>query len=104
VAANLGMRRAFGEVFGQQLVVPDDFFYMGAIGAALFALRAKPEYGETTFTRSILEGDFSIETFICDECEQLCSVVKYLRNGEVLGHRGDSCGKFSLGTGDAEQT
>ena len=39
VAANLGMRRAFREVFGlDDLFVPEDFALMGAIGAGLKAL------------------------------------------------------------------
>lgn len=39
VAANLGMRRAFTEVFGlEDLFIPDDFALMGAIGAGLKAL------------------------------------------------------------------
>jgi len=39
VAANLGMRRAFREVFGlDELFVPDDYALMGAIGAGLKAM------------------------------------------------------------------
>lgn len=101
VAANHGMRRALTDVLGLDLVVPDEFIYMGAIGAALFARRNKSEYGDTKFTPSILDGDFAIETFVCGDCEQMCSVVKYQRQEVVLGHRGDVCGKFSLGTGDS---
>jgi len=103
VAANFGMRRALTQLLGTDLVIPVDFFYMGAIGAALFALRDKDDYGDTAFSPSILEGEFTVDASICGDCEQMCSVVKYQRGSEVLGYRGDVCGKYSLpgGTGSA---
>ncbi len=95
VAANMGMRKAFEEVLGDKLLIPHDYIYMGAIGAAIFAVRNKNLYGETAFSPSVLEQDFSIDMFLCSHCENRCNVVRYLKNNETVGYRGDICGKYS---------
>ena len=62
VAANAGVRRAFAEVLGLQggeLVIPEHFFSMGAIGASLIAQedpqRSMMISGSGALTRTILK-------------------------------------------------
>ena len=95
VAANLGMRKAFEKVLGHKLLIPEDYKCMGAVGAALFAIRDRELYGKTKFSPSVLEEKFSVDMFLCSHCENRCNVVKYLKEGEIAGYRGDICGRYS---------
>jgi len=95
VAANMGMRRAFSEVLNLELLVPDDYVHMGAIGACLFAIRNKDAYGKSSFSSKVLEENFTPEFFVCSDCENRCNIVKFLKGQEVVGFKGDVCGKYS---------
>lgn len=97
VAANLGMRRAFGEVLGTKLEVPQHHVFMGAIGAALFARRQQPSYGTTGFLPELLDTPLTVDMYDCEDCENRCNVITYRRDRTPLGYRGDTCGKYSLG-------
>jgi activator of 2-hydroxyglutaryl-CoA dehydratase len=51
VARNLGMVRALAEVLGSKLQVSEDAQYIGAVGAALFALEKLDQSFESAVWR-----------------------------------------------------
>ncbi|MGB9867060.1 MAG: acyl-CoA dehydratase activase [Bacillota bacterium] len=95
VAANVGIRRSFEEYLGFPVVVPPHFKLMGAIGAALLALRHVR--GCTNF-RGFEVADRSLATtgFQCEDCANGCEIVELRLNGQVQARWGSQCGKWNL--------
>ena len=97
VAANDGMRRAFQEALGSEIIVPKHFNVMGAIGAALFAMqevdRGEKESSFRGFETAGL--DFSVRSFECSACANMCEVVELVGGQLPMARWGDRCGKWS---------
>ena len=95
VAANVGMKRAFEEALGIEVVVPEHFAVMGAIGAALLARDLNPP--TTNFKGfKVTEIDYRTSSFNCKGCSNNCEIVKIMVGGDVLARWGGRCGKWEL--------
>ncbi|MDF2673043.1 MAG: 2-hydroxyglutaryl-CoA dehydratase [Clostridiales bacterium] len=96
VAANKGMKTAFEKAFGFEIIVPEHYNMMGAIGAALIAKSAF-EKSQTTKFRGfqLATSKFVSSSFECDGCTNRCEVVKIHENENAIGCFGDRCGKWS---------
>lgn len=94
VAANKGMRKAFEEALGCEIIVPSRHKVMGAYGAALLAKEKSP--GNTKFT-GFETGNMLIELkeYQCDGCTNICSLTAIESNGMTIGWIGDRCGRYS---------
>lgn len=100
VAANAGIRKAFEEELGQEVIVPEHFSVMGALGAAYLAEeRFIGKKGMTTKFRGlkIAESQFKARSFDCKGCSNHCEVVEIRQEEKVLTRWGDRCGKWSVG-------
>lgn len=97
VAANKGMREAFGKALNMETIVPEHYDVMGAIGSALLAREAVIEKGTGTSFRgfSSCSFDFRVKSFQCNSCANLCEVVELKTAGSTLARWGDRCGKWS---------
>lgn len=95
VAANVGVKDAFERALGLEVVVPEHFLVMGAIGAAILA--AEETAGKETRFAGFDTADLEFETraFECDGCPNKCEVIETLRQAEVIDRYGDRCGKWS---------
>lgn len=95
VAANQGMKRAFEAVLGCEVIVPEHYSVMGAIGAALLA-REAVEGKPTRFQGfELIEHTYSSRSFECDGCPNMCEVVELGKNDQVAARWGDRCGKWA---------
>lgn len=94
VAANRGMRIAFEEILGYEIIIPEHHKVMGAVGAALLA--KDKECCKTEF-KGFETGtlDLKLETKGCSGCSNSCQIINVKRSGQVYGCFGDSCGRFS---------
>jgi predicted CoA-substrate-specific enzyme activase len=98
VASNVGMRQALQKYLSQEIIVPEHFKVMGAIGAAILALE------EVTLRprRSLFQGwdipDMTFRTagFECDGCSNICEIVEIHRNGQLIERWGSRCGKWEV--------
>ncbi len=96
VAANLGIRAALEKALGQDVVVPQEYGVMGAIGAALLAWENLSDSSETRFRGfGVSDVGFATTAFECEDCPNHCEVVEVRAGGEVLSRWGDRCGKWS---------
>lgn len=97
VAANAGMKRAFEEALGEEIVIPEHFNVMGAIGAALLAKAAMSDGRESGF-KGFCVSDLVYDTsnFTCKGCANTCEIVKIAIEGEVLARWGSRCGKWEV--------
>lgn len=96
VAANKGMRKAFEEILGTEVIVPKEHKIMGAYGAALLAKEKNPAH--TRFNGfETGRSDILLKERDCRGCSNSCQVTSVFFDGEVRGYIGDRCGRYSSG-------
>lgn len=97
VAANRGIVAAFGRELGLEVIVPENYGVMGAIGIALLA-KAEMEGSLRVSSMKTLEAiesaEFRTSSFTCLNCANECEVVRFEENGKPVGHRGGRCGRW----------
>ena len=98
VAANAGMKKAFEKALGHEVIIPKHFAVMGALGAAILAREEIESLNKRTRFKGFKVTDFSFQTrsFECKSCPDLCEVVQFFQNGEVIARWGSRCGKWDL--------
>jgi len=98
VAANPGIRRAFAETLGFEIIVPEHFGVMGALGAAYLA-QEKVGSGAQTRTQfrglDLADTNFQARSFDCSGCANSCEVVEIRQGTTPLARWGDRCGKWA---------
>ena len=97
VAANQGIRAAFEEALGYEVMVPEHYDVMGAIGVAILAQKEVERKGNTSF-RGIenMKQDFKARTFECQDCPNSCEIVEFKADNKTLARWGDRCGKWAM--------
>jgi len=97
VAANEGMREAFRKALNAEIIVPENFDVMGALGAAFLAREAVVQNNLKTAFKGFdtVNYDFKVRGFECSGCPNLCEVVEIYENFQVLARWGDRCGKWT---------
>lgn len=109
VAANPGIRQAFEKELGQEVIIPEHFAVMGALGAAYLAQeKLALRSGERVKSRfrglQLAETQFQAGSFECSGCANHCEVVEIMQDAETLARWGDRCGKWSASVKAAENT
>ena len=95
VAANAGMKRAFEDALGIEVVVPAHYNVMGAIGSAILAMELELKPGETSFKGFDVSGlVYDTSTFGCNGCSNTCEIVRIKVEGKTLARWGGRCGKW----------
>jgi len=96
VAANIGIRAAFEKALGTEIIIPEHFEVMGAIGAALLAHDVIKERKVSQFKGfEVGEADINASSFECDGCANACEIVSLKDGQDILARWGDKCGKWS---------
>ena len=94
VSENPGMKKAFEEVLGQEIIVPRYNTVLGAFGAALLAKENTPEKSKFRGWE-VSNQDIKCTSFQCKGCPNLCEVIEARIDGKVVSRWNDRCGKFS---------
>lgn len=93
VAANKGIKKAFEDELGAEVIIPMHYNVMGAIGAALLAQEENPD--KTRFKGyHIGDADLSVDSFICRDCPNHCEITVLSEDGKKIAHLGSRCGKY----------
>ncbi|MDW7674289.1 MAG: acyl-CoA dehydratase activase [Bacillota bacterium] len=95
VAANKGIKKAFEKALGLEVVIPEHFKVMGALGASLLA-REEILKGKTTNFRgfSSFENNHDVSSFECKDCANNCEVIQIGYESRIIARWGDRCGKW----------
>ncbi len=94
VAANEGIKASFERELNKDIIVPDHFNIMGAIGAAMLAHECAPE--ETHFKGfSIAHQQLTTSSFYCSDCHNACGVMEIKDGEDIIARWGDSCSKWT---------
>jgi len=98
VAANIGMREAFKKYLDEDVIVPEHFDVMGAIGAAILALEdmTKRPRESSFYGWDIPDMKFQTSGFECDGCPNVCEIVEIKKNDVLVARWGSRCGKWDL--------
>ncbi|MGM0689913.1 MAG: acyl-CoA dehydratase activase [Bacillota bacterium] len=95
VAANLGIKAAFEKALNMEIIIPEYYHIMGAIGAAIMARFSMEEKNQSAFRGFALsELKYEASTFNCDGCPNICEIVNLSLDGELLARWGGRCGKW----------
>ncbi|MCG8539695.1 MAG: acyl-CoA dehydratase activase [Clostridia bacterium] len=96
VAANIGIKKAFERLLGHEIIVPRFAGVMGAIGSCLLAREEVRKTGKTKFLGlDIADSNFNVKSFECENCSNMCEVVKFYRDEKLAARWGDKCGRWS---------
>jgi predicted CoA-substrate-specific enzyme activase len=99
VAANSGIRKSFEKSLGCEVIVPEYFLTMGAIGAALLARTHIEENNlKTIFCGfSVSDEKFVTAGFNCSGCPNKCEITCVNKEkGELVARWGDRCGRWTI--------
>ncbi len=96
VAANVGIKAAFEKALDREVIVPEHYHVMGALGSAVLARYAKIDDGGDSLFRGFALSDLEFEasTFTCDGCPNICEIVNLSLDGKLLARWGGRCGKW----------
>lgn len=96
VAFNSGIRNAFEKELGVQLVIPDHFNVMGALGSAILAKEAIHETNKPTIFKGfdIMQRNHQLKRVECQDCSNTCELTEVTVAGEIVAKWGDRCGKW----------
>jgi len=100
VAANKGIIKAFSDTLNKKIYVAQHFDVMGAIGAALIALKkqnGRPEAKSKFKGASCFDGEILSEAFECRGCSNSCQIICVKKNGARLFNIGGRCGRYERG-------
>lgn len=101
VAANAGMRKAFQTALDTDIVIPEHYNVMGAIGSAILAKEAVDGKNKTNFTGfGMTNSEYCSRSKECSGCPNLCEVIEIQRDSVPLARWGDRCGKWSMSIPD----
>jgi len=97
VAANQGIRKAFEEIIGCKLIIPEHYDVMGAIGAAILAKEEVTAKRLNTHFKGfqIAHEEITTRSIDCEACANQCEVVELWQDGRLIACLGDKCGKWS---------
>ncbi|WP_039764363.1 MULTISPECIES: acyl-CoA dehydratase activase [unclassified Caldicellulosiruptor] len=96
VAANIAMKKAFEQVLQKEIVVPQYFNVMGAIGIALLAKeKTKGLISNFKGFDCINNSKFETRGFECKGCSNNCEVVEFYNNNNLVATWGDRCQRYS---------
>ncbi|MBI5599757.1 MAG: CoA activase [Deltaproteobacteria bacterium] len=104
-AANLAVVAAFEKVTGKQITVPLHHDVTGAIGVAILAMKEKDPSAQTRFKGFDLRNrGYSLESFECRDCANVCDIRKVVMEGEKPLYYGGRCEKYDVKRGEEKGT
>lgn len=88
VSKNIGVKRAFEEEVGSEVIVDPNGHLMGALGVAILSKKAPIK---TNFQFSITEDDFETRGVECNRCPNHCEIICISKNKQLIDAWGNRC-------------
>ena len=105
VAANVGIIRAFNKYLKKEVIIPEHYNVMGAIGSAILA----KDFIEKTSAKTKFKGfeikgfTFKTTSFTCKDCANHCEVIEFWQDNKKIALFGDKCGKYNNTLNNSEE-
>ena len=90
VSKNIGVKKAFEEQLGEEVIVIPKGHLMGALGIALIA---KKSNSRTNFDFNIKDFNYKTVSKECNGCANNCEIISVERDGEIIEQYGNKCEK-----------
>lgn len=88
VSKNAGVKKAFQDILGEEIIVDENGHLMGALGIALLS---QTEKEEIEFNFDILETKFETVGTECNKCPNHCEIICIKKNNKLLDAWGNRC-------------
>jgi predicted CoA-substrate-specific enzyme activase len=97
VAANKGIKAAFEKEINHEVMIPENYSTMGALGSAILARDEVRVSGKPSQFRGFEAADleFTPGTFECEDCPNHCEVIEVRLDKKIVARWGDRCGKWT---------
>lgn len=93
VSKNIGVKKAFEEEVGSEVIVDKNGHLMGALGVAILSKNA---LNKTDFNFSVSEDNFETKGVECKGCPNRCEIICVSRNNQMIDAWGNRCSKGDL--------
>ncbi|MCI5966776.1 MAG: acyl-CoA dehydratase activase [Tenericutes bacterium] len=88
VSKNIGVKKAFENEVGTEVIVDENGHLMGALGVAILAKKAPIK---TNFQFSITENEFETRGIECNRCSNHCEIICVSKNKQLIDSWGNRC-------------
>lgn len=88
VSKNVGVKKAFEDAVGQEVIVDENGHLMGAFGVAVLARRSGKEH---PFSFDTADIEFRTRGFECGKCANHCEIICVYREDELIDAWGNKC-------------
>ena len=95
VSKNVGVKRAFEDAVGSEVIVDENGHLMGAFGVAVLARRSGKE---KPFSFDIADIEFKTRGFECGKCANHCEIICVYKEDELIDSWGNKCDNGAVKT------
>lgn len=88
VSKNIGVKKAFEEEVGNEVIVDPNGHLMGALGVAILSKKSPIK---TNFQFSITEDNFETRGVECNRCPNHCEIICISKNKQLIDAWGNRC-------------
>lgn len=88
VSKNIGVKKAFENEVGTEVIIDENGHLMGALGVAILAKKAPIK---TNFQFSITENEFETRGIECNRCSNHCEIICVSKNKQLIDSWGNRC-------------
>ena len=85
---NIGVKKAFENEVGTEVIVDENGHLMGALGVAILAKKAPIK---TNFQFSITQNEFETRGIECNRCSNHCEIICVSKNKQLIDSWGNRC-------------
>jgi len=96
VSKNIGVKEAFKNELGCDIIVDENGHLMGAFGVAILAGRSGKR---NVFDFSVEDMEFKTRDFNCGKCPNNCEIICVYRDGTLIDSWGNRCDKGEIKAG-----
>lgn len=95
VSKNVGVKKAFEEAVGSEVIVDENGHLMGAFGVAVLARRSGKE---KPFSFDTADIEFKTRGFECGKCANHCEIICVYKEDELIDSWGNKCDNGAVKT------
>lgn len=88
VSKNVGVKKAFEDEVGSEVIVDENGHLMGAFGVAVLARRSGKE---NPFSFDVADIEFKTRGFECGKCANHCEIICVYKEDELIDSWGNKC-------------
>ncbi|MDE5789582.1 MAG: acyl-CoA dehydratase activase, partial [Clostridia bacterium] len=95
VSKNVGVKKAFEDAVGSEVIVDENGHLMGAFGVAVLARRSGKE---KPFSFDTADIEFKTRGFECGKCANHCEIICVYKEDELIDSWGNKCDNGAVKT------